>query len=199
MNSSLGTNRRKYGAYMVRGGPKAPAARYIWSLYFRVERVSMIRGFLHQALVMKATRSAPVAKLVVVIDDDPLILEATEGLLRSWGCCVVTAQSCDEALVRLAETEAGRRPDVIVCDYQLSRGATGVDAIERLRSVFTTPSLLPIPATGRRLRAASARPLSAIIGVSQGSTFNPRGAACRRQPTKKQFGNGSVLACVCPK
>jgi CheY-like chemotaxis protein len=60
---------------------------------------------------MKATRSAPVAKLVVVIDDDPLILEATEGLLRSWGCCVVTAQSCDEALVRLAETEAGRRPD----------------------------------------------------------------------------------------
>ena len=88
MNSSLGTNRRKYRAYMVRGGPKAPAARYIWSLYFRVERVSMIRGFLHQALVMKATRTAPVDKLVVVIDDDPLILEATGGLLQSWGCCV---------------------------------------------------------------------------------------------------------------
>ena len=35
---------------------------------------------------------------VVVIDDDPLILEATEGLLRSWGCCVVAARSCDEAL-----------------------------------------------------------------------------------------------------
>ena len=47
---------------------------------------------------MKAIRSALVAKLVVVIDDDPLILEATEGLLRSWGCCVVAARSCDEAL-----------------------------------------------------------------------------------------------------
>jgi CheY-like chemotaxis protein len=139
MNSSLGTNRRKYGAYMVRGGPKAPAARYIWSLYFRVERVSMIRGFLHQALVMKATRTAPGDKLVVVIDDDPLILEATGGLLQSWGCCVVTAQSCEEALVRLAETEAGRRPDVIVSDYQLSRGLTGIDAIERLRSAFPNP------------------------------------------------------------
>jgi two-component system, sensor histidine kinase len=93
---------------------------------------------------MKATtRTAPVAKLVVVIDDDPLILEATEGLLRSWGCCVVTAQSCDEALVRLFETEAGRRPDVIVCDYQLSRGMTGVEAIERLRSAFgKIPALL---------------------------------------------------------
>ena len=40
---------------------------------------------------------------------------------------------------------AGRRPDVIVCDYQLSRGMTGVDAIERLRSAFPIPAL-PIPA-----------------------------------------------------
>jgi CheY-like chemotaxis protein len=85
---------------------------------------------------MTAMRTAPVAKLVVVIDDDPLVLEATEGLLRSWGCCVVAAESCDEALVCLAETETGRRPDLIVCDYQLSRGLTGVDAIERLRSAF---------------------------------------------------------------
>src|SRR6516225_1447354 len=91
---------------------------------------------------MKATRTAPVAKLVVVIDDDPLVLEATGGLLRSWGCCVATAESCDEALVSLAETEAGRRPDLIVCDYRLSRGLTGVDAIERLRSSFEIPALL---------------------------------------------------------
>ena len=87
----------------------------------------------------KATRTAPVAKLVVVIDDDPLILEATGGLLQSWGCCVVTAQSCEEALVRLAKTQAGRRPDVIMSDYRLSRGLTGVDAIERLRSAFPNP------------------------------------------------------------
>jgi CheY-like chemotaxis protein len=93
---------------------------------------------------MKATtRTAPVGKLVVVIDDDPLVLEATGGLLRSWGCFVVTAESCDEALESLAETEAGRRPDLIVCDYQLSRGLTGVDAIERLRSAFgKIPALL---------------------------------------------------------
>jgi len=87
----------------------------------------------------KATRTAPVAKLAVVIDDDPLILEATGGLLQSWGCWVVTAQSCEEALVRLAKTQAGRRPDVIMSDYRLSRGLTGVDAIERLRSAFPNP------------------------------------------------------------
>jgi len=92
---------------------------------------------------MKAIHTALVAKLVVVIDNNSLILEATEGLLRSWGCCVVTAESCDDALVRLAETEAGRRPDLIVCDYQLSGGLTGVGAIERLRSAFCGASEIP--------------------------------------------------------
>ena len=92
---------------------------------------------------MKRTRTAPFAKLVVVIEDNPLVLEATGGLLRSWGCCVVAAKSCDEALISLAETEADRRPDLIVCDYQLSRGLTGVDAIERLRTAFgKIPALL---------------------------------------------------------
>jgi two-component system, sensor histidine kinase len=107
---------------------------------FLAARHNIMLALLHQALVMKkAMRAAPDAKLVVVIDDDPLILEATGGLLRSWGCCVVTAQSCEEALLRLAKTQAGRRPDVIVSDYQLSRGLTGVDAIERLRSAFPNP------------------------------------------------------------
>src|SRR5262249_34802365 len=57
-----------------------------------------------------------------------LIVEETE----KWG------------LIRLAENKAGRRPDVIVCDYQLSRGMRRVDAIER--SAFPIPALPPIPA-----------------------------------------------------
>ena len=44
---------------------------------------------------MKTSRAS---KLVVVIDDDPLVLEATGGLLRSWGCRVVAAESYDEAI-----------------------------------------------------------------------------------------------------
>ncbi len=89
---------------------------------------------------MKAYRDMSNAKLVVVIDDDPLVLEATSGLLRAWGCMVVTADSYSAALVRL--TQIGRRPDLIVCDYRLSEGATGVDVIEGLRSVFEIPALL---------------------------------------------------------
>jgi CheY-like chemotaxis protein len=89
---------------------------------------------------MKTTRSEPSPKLVVVIDDDPLVLEATDGLLRSWGCQVVTADSYSSALARLAGMR--RRPDLIVCDYRLPEGTTGIDAIEGLRSAFEIPALL---------------------------------------------------------
>ena len=79
-------------------------------------------------------------KLVVVIEDNPLVLEATESLLRSWGCKVVAAESCDEALRKLSQL--GRRPDLIVCDYRLPHGPTGIDAIQRLRGTFNIPALL---------------------------------------------------------
>jgi CheY-like chemotaxis protein len=86
---------------------------------------------------MKAPRASKL--LVVVIDDDPLVLEATEGLLRMWGFQVVAAESHAEAMAELAKQ--GRRPDLIICDYRLS-GARGTDVIERLRSAFEIPALL---------------------------------------------------------
>jgi CheY-like chemotaxis protein len=88
---------------------------------------------------MKMTRSSA-AKLVVVIDDDALVLEATGGLLRSWGFHVVVARSFHEALRQLGEVR--RRPDLIVCDYRLSKGDSGIDAIEALRCAFEIPALL---------------------------------------------------------
>jgi CheY-like chemotaxis protein len=89
---------------------------------------------------MKARRHERGSKLAVVIDDDALVLEATAGLLRSWGFEVVAADCCREAIDQLAAE--GRRPDLIICDYELSEGRTGVDTIERLRRTFEIPALL---------------------------------------------------------
>ena len=89
---------------------------------------------------MKMIRETSKGKLIVVIDDDPLVLEATGGLLRTWGCLVVAATSYDVALRLLSEL--GRRPDLIVCDYRLAEGATGIEAIESLRSAFEIPAFL---------------------------------------------------------
>ena len=88
---------------------------------------------------MSRNRSSS-AKLVVVIDDDPLVLEATSGLPHSWGFHVVAAQCFEEALEQLGK--AGRRPDLIVSDYRLSKGETGIDVIEGLRNAFEIPALL---------------------------------------------------------
>ena len=52
-------------------------------------------------------------KLVVVIDDDPAVLETTGSLLRSRGFQVVAAESYSEAMDRLCKL--GRRADLIVC------------------------------------------------------------------------------------
>jgi CheY-like chemotaxis protein len=56
---------------------------------------------------------ASAGKLVVVIDDDPPVLETTGSLLRSWGFQVVAAESYSEAMDRLSKL--GRRADLIVC------------------------------------------------------------------------------------
>jgi signal transduction histidine kinase/FixJ family two-component response regulator len=96
-------------------------------------------------------------KLVVVIDDDALVLDSMRGVLRSWGCFVVAAESGRAALASLNGDD--RCPDLIISDYRLSDGDGGITTVERLRLAFGAP----IPAfliTGdtapERLREAGA-------------------------------------------
>ena len=94
-------------------------------------------------------------KLVVVVVDDLLVLEGMGGLLRAWGCDVVTAPSEAAAVVGLAK----RRPDLIICDYRLGNGATGFDVIARLRRLCgaAVPAFLVSGDTApERLREARA-------------------------------------------
>jgi len=60
------------------------------------------------------------------------VLDGTKGLLESWGCRVVTAQSGHEAAASLD----GSRPDLIISDFRLKEGRTGIDAVVQLRKVF---------------------------------------------------------------
>jgi signal transduction histidine kinase/CheY-like chemotaxis protein len=71
-------------------------------------------------------------KVVLVIDDDELIRDSMRGLLQGWGCRVLTAGSSIAALTQL--TEHGLRPDLIISDYHLANGMTGIAAIAQVRS-----------------------------------------------------------------
>lgn len=94
-----------------------------------------------EVVALRAPVRAPLdnshGKLVVAIDDDPLVLEGMHGLFRSWGCRVVTGASADAALAGLAKHD--QTPDLIVTDYRLPDGTTGIDAIAQLRSAFGSP------------------------------------------------------------
>jgi signal transduction histidine kinase len=69
-------------------------------------------------------------KRVVIIDDDPLVLEGMGGLFRSWGYDVVAAGTDGAALAAIAHEHP---PDLIVSDYHLPGGKTGIEVIEALR------------------------------------------------------------------
>ncbi|HEY7301103.1 MAG TPA: ATP-binding protein [Xanthobacteraceae bacterium] len=75
-------------------------------------------------------------KLVFVIDDDPLVLEGMGGLFKSWGCRVMTAANT-AAVGALAGNDDV--PDLIISDYRLPDGRTGLDVIGQLRDAFEEP------------------------------------------------------------
>ena len=73
-------------------------------------------------------------RLIFVIDDEPLVLEAIGGLLRSWGADVVVAGSGAE--MRAQITTCTRRPDLILCDYRLRGEENGIDVIRQLQAEY---------------------------------------------------------------
>ena len=80
--------------------------------------------------------------LVLVVDDEPDVAEATRALLESRSAACAVAGSGAEALERLDELD--RAPDVIVSDYRLRGRETGPDAVAAVRGRLgvAVPALL---------------------------------------------------------
>jgi signal transduction histidine kinase/CheY-like chemotaxis protein len=98
-----------------------------------------------------------VGRLIIVVDDETAILDATRTLLESWRCEVITAASGAEALAKLAT--AARVPDLLLSDYRLRDNENGINVIVTLRNEFNTdiPAILISGDTGpERLREAQA-------------------------------------------
>jgi CheY-like chemotaxis protein len=81
-------------------------------------------------------------RVILIIDDAPIVLEGTSGLLGKWGYSTVTTASDEAALIQLTERE--QRPDLIISDYHLANGKTGIEAIERINAAFgaSIPAIL---------------------------------------------------------
>ena len=96
-------------------------------------------------------------KLIVVVDDDPLVLDGMRSLLQGWGCRVAAADSGGAALAALAACHG--HPDLVISDYFLANGTTGIEVIDQLRAAFGNPIpafLITGDTTSERMREADA-------------------------------------------
>ena len=73
-------------------------------------------------------------KVLVAIDDDPAILDGIEFLLDYWGARVVCGGTVRDVLEDLYGAQL--RPDLVIADYRLSGGDTGLGAVQSLRAIF---------------------------------------------------------------
>jgi len=64
-----------------------------------------------------------VARTVLIVDDEPLVLQTTAQILADDGCKVVLARDYAEALRRL---EGAPETDVLVTDISFSQGPNGI-------------------------------------------------------------------------
>lgn len=76
---------------------------------------------------------------VLCLDNEPDILDGMRAMLENWDCVVATARSGAEAEKLLLLDRDDNRdnigfvPDIILADYHLSSGETGLDVLIRLR------------------------------------------------------------------
>lgn len=83
--------------------------------------------------------------LVLIIDDDPAVADATALLLTCAGFGAITASSSAQAVHRMADRAA--TPDLLICDFHLGGTETGIGAIRALRAA-TRPGLPAILVSG---------------------------------------------------
>ena len=74
------------------------------------------------------------SNLIVVVEDETIVLMGYRMLFESWGYRVVAGTSLDEVMEQL--DDLGNAPSVIVADYRLKHGQTGVGAIRVIQSTY---------------------------------------------------------------
>jgi signal transduction histidine kinase/CheY-like chemotaxis protein len=77
---------------------------------------------------------------IIVVEDEPAVRTGLEVLLRDWGAAVDTFDSV-AAVESWAEAVPGDAPapDLLIVDYRLEVGKSGIDAILALRRRFAAP------------------------------------------------------------
>ena len=107
-----------------------------------MERVEADRSTVEPVDLLANSGDLPLDFIVLVIENDSDVLFGTTQWLEQNGASVLPAQSPQEAMQFV--TDMGMPPDIILADYQLDEGETGVNAIHQIREMTQTrvPAIL---------------------------------------------------------
>ena len=86
----------------------------------------------------------------VVVEDEPAVREGLTVLLQAWGASVEGFDDLATLNTWLAAAERAA-PDLLIVDYRLPRGHTGIDALAALRARWPERKLPAIVVTGSSL------------------------------------------------
>jgi two-component system, sensor histidine kinase len=89
-------------------------------------------------------------RFIVVVEDEATVREGLVVLLQAWGAQVVSFDTVDGVKAWLASAEA-QQPDLLLVDYRLPQGSTGIDALVALRARWSKARLPAIVITGSSL------------------------------------------------
>ena len=93
-------------------------------------------------------------RFAIVIDDESIILAGMEIMLDTWGYRVLAAEDVETVLAKLPDHPV---PDVILSDYRLRDGWSGITAVRAVREACgaAIPAIILTGDTGAELMAAA--------------------------------------------
>ncbi len=75
---------------------------------------------------------------IVIVEDEAAVREGLEVLLQGWGASTLSFESVGAARAWAAAALAASPPSLVIADYRLEPGETGVEAIKAVRARFGT-------------------------------------------------------------
>ncbi len=88
---------------------------------------------------------------IVVLEDEAAVREGLVVLLQAWGASVTAFDTVAALEPWLALADETMAPDLLLVDYRLPQGRTGVDALKRIRGHWAGHKLPAIVVTGSSL------------------------------------------------
>jgi len=97
--------------------------------------IKMAKPIAQAKQTLTVNRQDLIGLKVLVIDNDEPVLLAMEKRLVEWGCSVTTAKDQQSAY----EQCLVQQPNIIIADYHLDHGKTGVEAVLFINKTLATP------------------------------------------------------------